>query len=127
VLRDFGVFPEVVFNELRQYLPFLASTKLLLHAVGNGVGREDAHNLIKEHAVAAALHMREGRGDGGQVIERLAADERFPGSAADLWAMIDDPSSLLGTVEKQIDVFSDKVETLSAEYADSDYSGAEIL
>ena len=43
------------------YLPFLATTKLLVAAVRNGVGRETAHEVIKEHAVAAALALREQR------------------------------------------------------------------
>ena len=127
VLRGFGVFPAVLDNELRQYLPFLASTKLLIHAVNQGIGREDAHRLVKEHAVAAAVAMREGNDDGAQMIDRLGADERFPGSAADLWAMIGNPDDLLGSVEKQIGVFSEKVEGLSSEYADPPYRGAEIL
>lgn len=127
VLRNTGAFPEVIGNELRRYLPFLASTKLLVHAVREGMGREDAHEVIKEHAVASALSMREGRGDGAQMIERLAGDDRFPGSSSDLWAMISEPSQLLGAVEKQVGVFCDEVETLSSEYAEPWYRGAEIL
>jgi adenylosuccinate lyase len=127
VLRGFGAFPKLIDNELRRYLPFLASTRLLLHAVTNGVGREDAHHLIKEHAVASALAMREGVGGGGQLIDRLGADERFPGTTEDIWSMIGDPSSLLGSVEKQVGVFCDEVERLSSEYADVSYRGAEIF
>ncbi len=127
VVRHSGAFPEVIDNELRHYLPFLASTKLLVHAVRRGMGREDAHEVIKEHAVAAALSMREGKGDGAQMIERLAADERFPGTEADLWAMIDKPSELLGTIEKQVGVFCDQIEILSSEYAEPWYQGADIL
>ena len=91
------------------------------------MGREDAHEVIKEHAVAAALSMRAGTGDGGQLIDRLAADERFPGSAAALRDIIGEPSGLLGTVENQVGVFCDQVETLSSEYAEPWYRGAEIL
>lgn len=127
VVRNAGAFPEVIDNELRQYLPFLATTKLLVHAVRHGMGREDAHEVIKEHAVATALAMREGDGDGGRLIRRLAADARFPGSEQDLWTMIAHPSDLLGTVEKQVGVFCDQVETLSSEYAEPWYRGADIL
>ena len=127
VIQNAGPFPEVIDNELRYYLPFLASTKLLVHAVRHGMGREDAHEVIKEHAVATALSIREGRGDGEQMIDRLAADDRFPGSAGDLRAMINRPFELLGTVEKQVGVFCDQVETLSSEYAEPWYRGADIL
>ena len=60
VLDEFGAFPAVIQRELDRYLPFLATTKVLMAAVRAGVGREAAHEAIKEHAVAVALEMREG-------------------------------------------------------------------
>ena len=62
VLDEFGAFPAVIQRELDRYLPFLATTKVLMAAVRNGVGREAAHEAIKEAAVGVALDMREGRG-----------------------------------------------------------------
>ncbi len=58
VLEGFGAYPAVVQRELDRYLPFLTTTKVLMGAVRAGVGREDAHEVIKEHAVAVALAMR---------------------------------------------------------------------
>ena len=55
VLDEFGAYPAVVARELDRYLPFLATTKVLMAAVRAGVGREQAHEAIKEHAVAVAL------------------------------------------------------------------------
>ena len=46
-------------QELDRYLPFLATTKVLMAAVRAGVGRETAHEAIREHAVAVALEMRD--------------------------------------------------------------------
>ena len=60
VLAGFGAYPAVVARELDRYLPFLATTKVLVAALRQGVGREQAHEAIKEHAVAAALALREG-------------------------------------------------------------------
>jgi adenylosuccinate lyase len=60
VLDGFGTFPAVIERELRRYLPFLATTKLLLSLVKGGMGREQAHELVKEKAVAAALALRAG-------------------------------------------------------------------
>ena len=48
VLDEFGAFPAVIQRELDRYLPFLATTKVLMAAVRNGVGREAAHEAIKE-------------------------------------------------------------------------------
>jgi adenylosuccinate lyase len=60
VLDGFGAFPKVIEREVRRYLPFLATTKLLMALVKQGMGREEAHELVKERAVAAALALREG-------------------------------------------------------------------
>ncbi|MDQ3887171.1 MAG: adenylosuccinate lyase, partial [Actinomycetota bacterium] len=48
VLDEFGAFPAVVERELQRYLPFLATTKMLVAAVRAGMGRESAHRVIKE-------------------------------------------------------------------------------
>ena len=59
VLADFGAYPAVIEGELQRYLPFLATTTVLMAAIRAGVGRETAHQAIKEHSVAVALAMRE--------------------------------------------------------------------
>ncbi|MGH2900636.1 MAG: adenylosuccinate lyase, partial [Solirubrobacteraceae bacterium] len=59
VLDEFGAFPAVIERELDRYLPFLATTKVLMAAVRTGAGRESAYEAIKENAVAVALEMRE--------------------------------------------------------------------
>lgn len=128
VLNEFGVFPAVVESELRRYLPFLATTKLLMHAVRAGAGRETAHEIIKEHAVATALAMREGKADGSLLVTKLGEDERFPGSAADLSDMISDASDLLGSVDQQIATFAASVAThVSARPDAAGYRGESIL
>ena len=76
VLDEFGAFPAVIQRELDRYLPFLATTKVLMAAVRNGVGREAAHEAIKEAAVGVALDMRRGQAE-NDVFARLAADERL--------------------------------------------------
>ena len=78
VLDDFGAYPAVIDRELERYLPFLATTKVLIAAVRAGVGRETAHEVIKEHAVAVALAMREKGQADNDLLDRLAADERLP-------------------------------------------------
>lgn len=127
VLRDFGVFPEVITNELQRYLPFLATTKLLIHGVRNGLGREEAHELLKGHAVAAALEMREGRAGGSRLLAMLGDDPVFPGDRSALEDMIADPASLVGTIDSQVARFSSQVEELRAGRSGKTYRGSEIL
>ena len=77
VLDEFGAYPAVIQRELDRYLPFLATTKVLIAAVRAGMGRESAHHVIREHAVATALAMRE-HGAEPDLLDRLAADPRLP-------------------------------------------------
>ncbi|MDR1816610.1 MAG: adenylosuccinate lyase, partial [Puniceicoccales bacterium] len=50
----------VIAREARHYLPFLLTTTFLMEAVKAGAGRETAHEIIKENAVAAARDLRSG-------------------------------------------------------------------
>ena len=77
VLDDYGAFPAVIANELDRYLPFLATTKVLMAAVRAGTGREEAHEAIKTHAVRVALDMREQGAAQNDLLARLAADPRL--------------------------------------------------
>lgn len=126
VLRDFGVFPDVVEAEMRRYLPFLATTKLLMHGVRNGLGREEGHELIKGHAVASALAMRRGADGGDYLLRGLADDDRFPGGREELEAMIADEQSLLGTIDAQVAGFCSQVEALRSGRSQNVYRGSAI-
>ncbi|MFI6345392.1 adenylosuccinate lyase [Streptomyces sp. NPDC050560] len=102
VLDEFGAFPAVVARELDRYLPFLATTKVLMGAVRAGVGREVAHEAIKENAVAAALAMREEGTEHNTLLDRLAADERIPLDRPALEALMADKLSFTGAAADQV-------------------------
>lgn len=102
VLDEFGAYPAVIDKELQRYLPFLATTKVLMAAVRAGVGRETAHEAIKENAVAVALAMRE-EGKEPDLIDRLAADERIPLDRAQLEEALSDRAAFIGAAGAQTD------------------------
>ncbi len=112
ILDEFGAFPAVIDRELERYLPFLSTTKLLIAAVKAGVGREQAHEVIKEHAVAVALDMRERGLSNNDLLSRLDADERFPVDPSELDAAISDPISLAGLAQAQVAAIVQRVTTL---------------
>ncbi|MFB9717291.1 adenylosuccinate lyase [Planobispora longispora] len=115
VLDEFGAFPAVIAAELDRYLPFLATTKMLMAAVRAGVGRETAHELIKEHAVASALAMRE-RGAGNELLDRLAADERFPLDRAGLQTLLADRIAFTGAAAEQVEAVVARVGEITARH-----------
>jgi adenylosuccinate lyase len=102
VLDEFGVYPAVVARELDRYLPFLATTKVLVAAVKRGVGREAAHEAIREHAVSVALAMREKGAERNDLLDRLAGDERLGLSGADLAALVSAPIDFTGAASAQV-------------------------
>lgn len=110
VLDEFGAFPAVIARELDRYLPFLATTKVLMAAVRAGVGREEAHEVVKEHAVAAALAMRERGAERNELLDRLAADDRIPLDRDRLQALMADRLSFTGAAEEQVAAVAARVE-----------------
>jgi len=118
VLDEFGAFPAVIQRELDRYLPFLATTKVLMAAVRAGIGRETAHEAIKEHAVAVALEMRQGRTD-NDLLARLAADPRLGLDAAAVDALVAEPIAFTGAARAQVQQVCRQVEELAARHPEA--------
>ncbi|MGI8754490.1 MAG: adenylosuccinate lyase [Acidimicrobiales bacterium] len=128
VLDEFGAYPAVIERELRRYLPFLATTKVLMAAVRRGVGREQAHEAIKGHAVAVALAMREQGSEGNDLFDRLADDACLGLTASDLEDIVADPLSFVGRAPTQVAEWVADVEKLvAADPVAASYRPAAIL
>jgi len=112
VLNEFGAFPAVIAAELERYLPFLATTKILMAAVKAGVGREVAHEVIKEHAVKAALAMREGQAN--TMLDALAADARIPLDRKALDQLISAPLEFTGDARQHIARVVSRIEAITS-------------
>ena len=115
VLDEFGAFPAVIQRELDRYLPFLTTTKVLMAAVRNGVGREAAHEAIKEAAVGTALAMRAGQVE-NDVFAKLAADERLGLTRLQIEALVADPIEFTGAAVAQTQAVVRAVETVAANH-----------
>ena len=127
VLDEFGAFPAVIQRELDRYLPFLATTKVLMAAVREGVGRETAHAAIKEHAVAVALEMREGLA-ANDLLDRLAADQRLGLSRGRLDVLLAEPVTFTGAAVDQVRDVVARIEELATAHPEAAaYTPGEIL
>ena len=107
VLQEFGVFKGAIKAEFEKYLPFLATTKILMAAVKKGVGREVAHEAIKKHAIAAALNMREGKPQ--DLISRLASEKVLNLTEVELNSLLTEPLSFVGLSQQQVSDIAEKV------------------
>jgi len=118
VLEEFGAYPAVIERELNRYLPFLATTRILIAAVKAGMGREAAHELIREHAVAVALAMRE-CGAEPDLLDRLAADPRLPLDRAALDEALADRRAFIGAADSQVGAVAAAADELVSRYPDA--------
>jgi len=114
IMKEMANFPAVIEAEIERYLPFLATTTILMEAVKAGAGREAAHAAIKEHAVAVVLEMRETGATKNDLLQRLAADSRIPLSLPQLEALLQDRQRFSGNAEVQTQNFVNEIEKIVA-------------
>jgi len=110
------VHPAVVRSNLEEHLPFMAMETVLMHASQAGGDRQELHERIRRHSLAAAARMKEG--EAGDLVERVADDDAF-GLSRDELASLLDPSRFVGRAPQQVSRFLDEyVEPLLERLAD---------
>lgn len=118
----------VIERENRHYLPFLLTTTVLMEAVKAGAGRETAHEVIKEHAVAAARDLRAGKTMENDLLVRLAGDERLPLDEQALQRILEQGAAAVGLAREQTRAWVARAEGLKARFpAAADYQPGAIL
>lgn len=128
VLGQMKVNKAVIDAECRKYMPFLLTTTVMMNAVKRGMGREDAHEVIKRHAVATAEDMRSGRAPTNDLFKRLADDPSMPLNAADLEKIEFEGSKSTGLAESQTDDFCSRAFAFADKYPESkSYKAGPIL
>lgn len=119
VLREMEIFPAVVAAEKDRFLPFLATTTILMESVKHGAGREAAHAAIKQHAVDAARAMRSGELSVNDLLQRLASDPRIGLGVGDLQAILGSERLFVGAALEQADVFVADVGEICEHYPEA--------
>jgi len=110
VLDEFGIYPAMIEKEIKTHLPLLASTKILLAAVKKGMGREDAHEIIKSASLALASTMKQAQDV--DFIDLLTSDGKLPLSRSEIEALISDPLSFAGNAVLQCQAVLSKISPL---------------
>jgi adenylosuccinate lyase len=131
VLNQMGAYPAVIEEELDRYLPFLATTSILGVALNHGIGREKAHKIIKRHAIAEALRMREQGSRENNLVPLLAQDPDFKAAgitADELNQTLTDRTKFIGNSYHQIDAVKAKTQPLIKKHAiQARYEPGDIL
>lgn len=116
VLDQMGVYEPVIQTELNRYLPFLMTTTIMMAAVKRGVGREEAHEVIKEHAVAVSDDLRRGSISTNDLLDRLGADGRLKLTREEIQEIYDANAGDTGMAGDQVDAFCAMVQELAEQY-----------
>ena len=91
----------------------MATENLMMAATRRGGDRQDLHERIRTHSIAAAGRIKAGDGL-NDLMERLAADPAFAG--VDLGAVLE-PGQFVGRAPEQVDAFlRDHVEPIRARH-----------
>ena len=94
----------IVDRTLREYLPFLATEDLMMEAVKRGGDRQQLHEIIRRHSMAATARMKEGLPC--DLLDRLAGDPAFGLSRGELEQLME-PQRYIGRCPQQVRQFLD--------------------
>lgn len=117
------VHPERIRRRVDDELPFMATEELILNAVRAGGDRQQVHEVIRVHAIAAARAVKDD-GVKNDLLERLTADPAYPVDLQVLRSVMA-PARFVGRSAEQVDEFlAEEVEPALAGFAvDADAVG----
>lgn len=108
------VYPKVIEAQLMAELPFMATENILMDAVKAGGDRQELHERIRMHSMAAAKTVKE-EGKPNDLLHRIAEDPAFNISEEEISKIIK-PENFTGRAEQQtLDFISEIVRPLLRE------------
>ena len=120
------VYPKVIEQRLRKELPFMATENIMMDAVKKrGADRQQLHERIREHSMAASKVMKEEGGE-NDLLERIAADEAFGVTLEELEHILK-PENYTGRAKEQTEDFLNEcIKPVLEKYADVESDKPEI-
>ena len=103
VVDGLVVYPKVIEKRLRSELPFMATENIMMDAVKRGADRQELHERIRVHSMAASKVVKE-QGEENDLLERIAADPIFGVTLEELHQIID-PKKYVGRAPEQTEEF----------------------
>ncbi len=123
VARGLVVYEEGIAAHVRAELPFMATEEILIAAVKSGGDRQDLHERLRQHSLAAAEQVKV-HGRPNDLIERVRKDPAF--ARVNLDSLLN-PSAFIGRAPQHVDEFlAEQVEPVRRRYADRIGAAAEL-
>ncbi len=97
------VYDKVVRQRVMKELPFMATENIMMQAVKKGGDRQQLHEGLRTHSMAAAAVVKEEGGE-NDLVDRIAADPMFMMSKEEILAILK-PENFTGRSAQQVDAF----------------------
>lgn len=108
---------KVVDKTIREYMPFLATENLMMEAVKRGGDRQELHERVRVHSMAATARMKDG--EPCDLLDRLAADPAFGMTRPELDRLMD-PARYIGRCPQQVRALLDRIAPLLEDASSAD-------
>ena len=99
IVGGLTVYPKVIEKHLNAELPFMATENILMYCVRKGGDRQELHEAIRKHSVAAGLAVKQ-EGADNDLLERIAADPVFKLTREEIQGIISE-GHFTGMAEEQ--------------------------
>ena len=106
ISENMVVYDKVIAAHVNNELPFMATENIMMESVKRGGDRQELHERIREHSMAAAQRVK-GEGLDNDLIKRIIADDSFNLSKEEILAIID-PTKFVGRAPSQVVEFIDE-------------------
>ena len=97
------VYPKVVAQRVQKELPFMATENIMMEAVKKGGDRQELHEKLRQHSIAAAKVVKEEGGE-NDLIDRICGDPSFGLTREEIDAILD-PATFVGRSVEQVDEY----------------------
>ena len=103
VTKGLVVYPKVVEQRVMKELPFMATENIMMSAVKKGGDRQELHEKLRTHSIAAAKVVKE-EGKENDLIDRICADKSFKLTRAEIDGILK-PINFVGRSVEQVEEY----------------------
>jgi len=105
IVKGIDVNEKVIHKNIMAELPFMTTENILMEAVKKGGDRQELHEKIRQHSVAAAREVKK-EGRPNDLLDRIVNDDAFGLTHDDIKKILN-PEQYTGRAAHQVDEFID--------------------
>ena len=107
VVDGLVVYDKVIYQRFMKEIPFMATENIMMDAVKRGGNRQELHEKIREHSMAAGAVVKQ-EGKENDLVDRIANDPAF-GMTKEMIEEILEPKNFVGRAPQQTEEFINEI------------------